>query len=176
MGRVQDRPPAGEMTAKLTTGRVDRAVGELREHYQLSPDEPYPAKVPNPHAAVAAQTAAAQALNHEQERAISTPDLDALPPPAAETRVDVPGRAAASSRPLSASGVGTHTPTTRGEPAGRGGHGDPMRFLGAQAPAARATHQKPSLGDGARGAGSAGQTAQRTTPDRGHSPTDRGGR
>ncbi|MFD7157396.1 hypothetical protein ACFV9C_22545 [Kribbella sp. NPDC059898] len=171
---VADRAPSGELTGDLTVDGVDQAVKDLGEHYQRRPDEPYPAKVPNPHAAVGAQAGAAQQLNQEQERAISTSDLEALPPPAAETRVDVPGRAAASSQARSAGGVGARPSAV--QQASRGGQGDPMRFLGAQAPAARATHQKPVLGDGARGAGSAGQAAQRMTPDRGNTPTDRGSR
>ncbi|HWD82940.1 MAG TPA: hypothetical protein VG497_28770, partial [Kribbella sp.] len=72
---VQFRAQAGEMTGKLALDGVNAAVEDLGEHYQRQPDEPYPAKVPNPHAAVAAQTGTTQQLNHEQERAFSAPDL-----------------------------------------------------------------------------------------------------
>ncbi|TDD41959.1 hypothetical protein E1263_42360, partial [Kribbella antibiotica] len=52
---VKDRPPLGKVTGEITTEGVDRAVKDLRDHYQQNPGEPYPAKVPNQAAAVAVQ-------------------------------------------------------------------------------------------------------------------------
>jgi hypothetical protein len=143
---VQHRPKAGPMTADLTTAGVNRAVGQLQEHYQRNPNEPYPAKAPNPRAAVSTQ------LNQtEQQRAVTrsgTVDLGKLPPPAADTRVDVAAGAARTSRAQSTAAAAQHDALP-----GRGGQGELMRFLDNQASAARATEHRPSLGDGARGAG-----------------------
>jgi hypothetical protein len=157
---VQHRPNAGRLTSDLTQAGVDRAVGQLREHYEQNPGEPYPAKVPNPQAALTAQSETARQQNQERERAISSPDLDSLPPPAAETRVDV-GRGAepTQSGPAPAAAHGERRQSVaasqgpQAQQAGRGGQDDMMRFIGGQAPAAQATQHRPSLGDGSRGAG-----------------------
>ena len=52
---VQHRPGRGDMVAQLTVEGTDRAVGQIREHYRQNPGEPYPAKVPNPAAAVSTE-------------------------------------------------------------------------------------------------------------------------
>lgn len=160
---VQNRPNAGPLAADLTTAGVDRAVGQLRVHYEQRSGEPYPAKVPNPQAARAAQAEPDRQQDSEQERASTSPGLGTSPAPAAETRVNL------------ASGATIDTGASRSPQArtiaDRGARDDPMRFLGGQAPAAEATHRKPSLGDGARGADRA---APLTGPHRSTTPTDRG--
>jgi hypothetical protein len=147
---VQHRPHAGPIVAADTNAEVDRAVGELRAHYQQSPDEPYPAKAPNPMAAITAE----EDTRGSQQRAISrsdrseSVDLTKLPPPSAATRVDAP-----STQSTAASG-------SRQLPRELG-------FLNDQAPAAQATRHGPALGDGARGAGAP------HTPSISRSPTSR---
>src|SRR5215207_807511 len=85
---VQDREKGGPRVERLTNEGLDRAVAEVREHYQKNPDRPFPAKVPNPAAAVAAETD-----QTEQRRAVapsdrgSHADLSNLPPPDASTRI-----------------------------------------------------------------------------------------
>ncbi|MEV6271044.1 hypothetical protein AB0L64_28035 [Kribbella sp. NPDC051936] len=152
---VQHRPGRGGMVAELTVEGIDRGVGQLREHYQQNPGEPYPARMPNPAAAVSTDLQAG-----EQQRSVTNEtgarlesagrtepaELDTLPPPDAGTRVSVGA-----------------------------GQGDAMRFLQDQAPAAGATHRRPELGDGARGAGApAGAGISRPGVDRGAGPTPRG--
>ena len=152
---VQHRPGRGDMVAQLTVEGTDRAVGQIREHYRQNPGEPYPAKVPNPAAAVSTEL-----RNGERQRSVTNAvggqhqptgrteavDLAKFPPPDAGTRVS----------------AGT-------------GQGDAMRFLRDQAPAGRATESRPNLGDGSRGAGApAGAGVSRPGADRGASPIDRG--
>ncbi|MGZ0152591.1 hypothetical protein ACXJJ3_36415 [Kribbella sp. WER1] len=155
----------GHDVAAKTTQSLDSATDRIRDHYAQSPNEPYPSKTPN--FEIARQQA--EGLQGPQNRARgAAADLTNYPPPAADTRVDRPSATQQQrSAQLSAAGASSH---------GQQAAGDTMRFLGAQAPAAHATHQKPVLGDGARGAGSAGQAAQRATSERGNTPTDRGGR
>ncbi|QNE17575.1 hypothetical protein F1D05_06215 [Kribbella qitaiheensis] len=89
---VHDLDGLGPATAELTNEAVDNGVAQLREHYQNTPDEPYPARTPNPAAEVATQTTQPT----EQQRATTTPardhpvDLTKLPPPDATTRVADP--------------------------------------------------------------------------------------
>ncbi|TCN37594.1 hypothetical protein EV644_111142 [Kribbella orskensis] len=45
---VQDRPKAGEMVTRLTTESLDRAVAEVREHYQNTPGGAVPRQGPEP--------------------------------------------------------------------------------------------------------------------------------
>lgn len=156
---VQNRPKAGPLVAADTNAALDRAVGQVQAHYQQNPGEPYPAKVPNPQAAISTDVA----NQPEQQRAVSSPtrpqtvDLTALPPPDATTRITTPqanGQAAgqATSQPAAA------------QPSGQAD--GQSRFLSGQAPAAQATRHAPSLGDGSRGAStrSTGQTHTRQTP------------
>jgi hypothetical protein len=63
---VQHRPGRGSMVAELTTEGIDRGVGQIREHYQSNPGEPYPAKLPNQAAAVSTEV-----QNGEQQRAVT---------------------------------------------------------------------------------------------------------
>ena len=90
---VQNRPGRGPLTADLATAGVDRAVGQIREHYQNNPGEPYPAKAPNPAAALSTEAGngeQARVNGQEQARTVGrseTVDLSKLPPPAAGTRV-----------------------------------------------------------------------------------------
>ncbi|HZX07371.1 hypothetical protein [Kribbella sp.] len=148
---VQHRPGRGSMVAELTTEGIDKGVGQIREHYQQNPGEPYPARMPNQAAAVSTEV-----QNGEQQRAVTntvgtqlqsggraeTVDLAKLPPPDAATRIAAgPGQA------------------------------DATRFLRDQAPAAAATHRRPELGDGARGAGApAAAGISRPGADRGATP------
>ena len=152
---VQHRPNAGPLTADLTRAGVDRGVGQLREHYEQNPGEPYPAKVPNPAAALATQTE----QGGEQQRTMSQAGSE--PVPAARSRNSRPADRRAGS---AAAG-----------PAPSGRDQEMMRFLDNQPSAAQAVQQRPSLGDGARGAGApAAAGVDRQTPGRGSSPTPRG--
>jgi hypothetical protein len=163
---VQNRPGRGPLTADLAKAGVDRAVGQIREHYGRNPGEPYPAKVPNPAAALSTEVNKGgeqqRNLTTEQSRSVGRTgpvELSQLPPPDAATRVD-------------------HAPAAgiQHAPAARSGQAEAMRFLNGQAPAARATHQRPSLGQGARGAGApAGAGVAKTGPDKGPAPTGRDG-
>ena len=190
---VHRRDGRGPMTAELTNEAIDNGVAQLREHYQNTPDEPYPAKTPNPAAELA--TAAHQ---QEQQRTAPTPTRDPLtnlPPPDPATRVPnqpTPGTATQPS-PTTTPQQATHAsppqptqpassqatqpegqPTAQPAAQANGQHGDPMRFLNNQAPASHATRTTPSLGNGARGAGSpAGPWVNRPTPTRTPTP-DRG--
>ncbi len=184
---VQNRPGRGPMTADLTRAGVDRAVGQLREHYQNNPGEPYPAKVPNPAAAIStdvgndeqARTVSA-GVEGEQSRSVSQVDLSKLPPPAAGTRVEHTAATGAQVQHTAAPAQGQQTAATGAQQpasAGVGGRGDAMRFLSDQAPAAGATNHRPELGQGARGAGApAGAGVSKPGVDKGASPPDRGGR
>jgi hypothetical protein len=89
---IQHRPNAGPIVAADTKAAVDTAVGELRVHYQQSPDEPYPAKVPNPMAAITAEadTRGSQQRASSRSDHSESVDLTELPPPSAATRVDAP--------------------------------------------------------------------------------------
>lgn len=144
---VQHRSDRGQMVADLTNDNLDTAVGQIREHYQQNPGEPFPAKVPNPAAAVTTQ------IDNQGERQRTvTADLANLPPPAAGTRLDGPAVSEAA-RPGSQDGQSS---TQQGSQEGRqgadrGGQDVSLRFLSGQAPAAGATRYAPSLGDGARG-------------------------
>jgi hypothetical protein len=86
---VHDLDGLGPTTAELTNEAVDNGVAQIREHYQNTPDEPFPARTPNPAAEVTAQAA----QQPEQQRAITTLDRDQpvdlanLPPPDASTRI-----------------------------------------------------------------------------------------
>jgi hypothetical protein len=152
---VQHRPGRGEMVANLTVEGVDRGVGQIREHYQQNPGEPYAARVPNPAAAVSTEMrtgeqarAVTNSVGTQQQAAGRTEpvDLAKLPPPDAGTRVSAGA-----------------------------GQDSPMRFLQDQAPAAAATHRRPELGDGARGAGApAAAGLNRPGADRGASPKGNG--
>lgn len=78
---VQNRQNGGPLVADLTNESVDRAVTQLRDHYQTTPNDPYPAKTPNPAAEVATP-------HPEQQRAATQAvDLTTLPPPDATTRL-----------------------------------------------------------------------------------------
>jgi hypothetical protein len=147
---IQHRPNAGPIVAADTKAAVDTAVGELRVHYQQSPDEPYPAKVPNPMAAITAEadTRGSQQRASSRSDHSESVDLTELPPPSAATRVDAP------STQSSAASVSQQLPRE-------------LRFLNDQAPAAQATRPGPALGDGARGAGAP------HTPSISRSPTSR---
>ncbi|TCM41133.1 hypothetical protein [Kribbella sp. VKM Ac-2568] len=107
----------------------------------------------------------------------ATPALDATSPATAEQSAKQPGQAAAPNAPQELShaaaagtpqravqgaepnaaqqtsqGADAHAAQEASEPGGRQAGGE-MRFLSGQAPAAGATRQAPSLGQGARGAG-----------------------
>jgi len=159
----KQQPVVGHDAARQTTQALDNATARIREHYAQNPAEPCPAKIPN--FEIAKQQA--EQLNGPQNRTRAADvDLSKLPPPAADSRVD----GAAPSRTTGASGQ--QAPAGAAAPASAN---DPMRFLGAQAPAAEATHRKPSLGDGSRGAGSpAGPGTQRATPGRTTGPIEHG--
>jgi hypothetical protein len=169
---VQHRPGRGPMTADLAKAGVDRAVGQISEHYQNNPGEPYPAKVPNPAAAVSTQVdnqseqqrAVGTSLAAERSRSIGqadTVDLSKLPPPAADTRVE--HRVAAGAQQAAPAGIGERAAA--------------MRFLGDQASAAGAIDRRPELGQGARGAGApAGAGVAKPDLAKGATPPDRGGR
>ncbi|GAA0614447.1 hypothetical protein HPO96_26135 [Kribbella sandramycini] len=138
---VQHRPNAGGLTADLTRAGVDRAVGQLREHYRQSPDEPYPAVTPNPAASRAAQAG-------EQQRTISAEELRALPPPAAESRI----ASAAERATATAAQPGNSPGATSGQQVTDAGRdGGLARFLADQPAASGAVQNAPDLGDGARG-------------------------
>jgi hypothetical protein len=85
---VQNRPQAGEMTARRTIDELDSAVADLQAHYQQNPAEPFQTKAPNPSAAVAAEELG------EHQRAVTRTDrsdrfdlfLSASPPPTGATR------------------------------------------------------------------------------------------
>jgi hypothetical protein len=122
----------GEAVAEDIRRGLNAKVDEIRRHYQAHPAHPFPAESPN------AESTRAAVLEIP-----ANADLISLPPPAADTRVDVP---------LSL--------TT-------------MRFLSGPAPAAQAIRQAPSLADGSRGAGSPQVPgAARSTPSR-PGPADR---
>jgi hypothetical protein len=84
---VHDLNGLGPTTAQLTNEAIDNGVTQIREHYQNTPDEPYPARTPNPAAEIATQTN----QQPEQQRGITNPaqpvDLTQLPPPDASTQV-----------------------------------------------------------------------------------------
>ena len=187
----------GPTTAELTNEGVDNGVAQLREHYQNTPAESYPAQTPNPAAEFATDTGHQQ----EQQRTTPTPardhpvDLTNLPPPDPTTRLPnqptpgaatqpspttTPQQATHSSPPQPTQPASSQATRPEGQPTAQpaaqanGQHGDPMRFLNNQAPAAHATRTTPSLGNGARGAGSpAGPPVNRPTPTRTPTP-DRG--
>ncbi|TDU82513.1 hypothetical protein EV138_7407 [Kribbella voronezhensis] len=183
---VHKRDGLGPTTASLTNEGLDNGVAQIREHYQNTPDEPYPAQAPNAAAEVAADTGHQQ----EQQRTAPTPgrdqpvDLTKLPPPDATTRLPNHTTPGTTPQPIPAAPEPSSPQTIQPEaqpnpqPAAQatGQNGDPMRFLNNQAPAAHATRTTPSLGDGSRGAGApAGPSISRTTPARTPTP-DRGGR
>ncbi|MFC5261057.1 hypothetical protein ACFPJ1_02950 [Kribbella qitaiheensis] len=198
---VQDREKGGPLVERLTNDGLDRAVAQVCEHYQDTPEAPFPAKVPNPAAAVAAETD----QQGEQQRAItqsdrgSDADLSNLPPPdpstlvsrdpqpagqqqpapeqPAATGIEGVRPAAHAAQPAAQASSRSRAETARAaqstQQAGQGAAASTpqpageMRFLSGQAPAAQATHRRPSLGDGSRGASSsrgASQTHTRQTP------------
>ncbi|GAA3133515.1 hypothetical protein JOF29_002341 [Kribbella aluminosa] len=171
------QPIVGHDIAQSMTQSLDEATERIREHYAQSPNEPYPAKTPN--FEIARQQS--QALQGPQNRTrTADADLTNYPPPAPGTRVDAPAPIQPAATAAQRQTAGPTVTSRRQERVGRGGAeqgaaGEAMRFLDGQTAAAYATHQKPSLGDGARGAGSeSGQNVHREAPDRGNTPTDRG--
>jgi hypothetical protein len=146
---VQNRPNAGPMVAADTKAALDRARGQIEQHYRDNPGSPYPARTPNPAVNQQAGT------SNEQTRAI-TPrqqaDLATLPAPDAATRVSIPAAAAPSQQNLPPE----------------------LRVLSGQAPAAHATRHAPSLGDGSRGSGKPQAPSVSRTPGTRSSPGDHG--
>jgi hypothetical protein len=166
---VHKRERSGPLVAELTNDATDNAVAQVREHYRNTPDQPYPAKTPNPAAEVTTKTSA----QHEQQRASThahaqPADLTSFPPPVASTRL--PHGQPSTTSPAS------NGRTEGAQPAAHavGRQGDPMRFLDNLAPAAYATRPGPSLGNGSSGGGArAGHSVNRPTPARNRTP-DRG--
>lgn len=126
---VQNRPNAGPMVAADTKAALDRARGQIEQHYRDYPGSPYPARTPNPAVNQQAGT------SNEQARTVTPPgqqaDLGTLPAPDAATRVSIPAAAGPSQQDLPPE----------------------LRVLSGQAPAAHATRHAPALGDGSRGSG-----------------------
>ncbi|WP_157979546.1 hypothetical protein [Kribbella monticola] len=189
---VHELDGLGPTTAELTTEAVDNGVAQIRGHYQNTPDEPYPAKTPNPAAEVAAETGQGEQQRAATQGDRSQADLANFPAPDAATRLhgpqtgfdqispngtqstppSRPEAGQSSSDPASAGRTKSPQPSTRAA----GQQGDPMRFLKDQAPAAHATRTAPSLGDGSRGAGApSGPSLNRPAASRTPTP-DRGGR
>src|SRR5687767_13845246 len=65
---AHDRPGSGPLVAAQTNTALNRAVAKIRTHYQQKPGEPFPAKVPNQAASIAAK------VQGEHQRAIARTD------------------------------------------------------------------------------------------------------
>ncbi|WP_432938652.1 hypothetical protein ACQPXM_27750 [Kribbella sp. CA-253562] len=133
----------GESVARDIQIKLNTVVDEIRQHYRAQPAQVFPADGPNA----------------EAVRVAEGNRLAALPAPDARDRVDrsAPGDRLDGAAP----GVGDRSdgPVRGGwTPSGRG-EADvaAMRFLDGVAPAAGATGRRPSLGQGARGAGQGGR-------------------
>lgn len=147
---VQHRPNAGPIVAADTKAALDRARGQIEQHYRDNPGSPYPARTPNPAVTQQAGT------SNEQARAITPQgqqaELATLPAPDAATRVGIPAAGAPSLQNLPPE----------------------LHVLSGQAPAAHATRYAPSLGDGSRGSGKPHGPSVSHTPATRSSPGDHG--
>lgn len=126
---VRDLDGLGSTTAELTNEAVDNGVAQIREHYQNAPDEPYPAKTPNPAAEVATQQTEQQRAATARDQPV---DLTQLPPPDASTRV----ADAQSAQPSNRDGE-QPTPAERAE----GSAPSPATPTGALQPGAQESNQ-----------------------------------
>ncbi len=124
---------------------LDAKVDQIRQHYRAQPAQVFPADGPNA----------------EAVRVAEGNRLAALPAPDASDRIDRSAPDAGDRLDGSAPEVGDRGdgPVRGGwAPSGRGDAGvAAMRFLDGVAPAAGATGRRPSLGQGARGAGQGGR-------------------
>jgi hypothetical protein len=136
---------SGLEVARNIRWALDAKVDQVLQHYRAQPTQVFPAEGPN---AAAARVA-------EGNR------LAAMPPPTASDRVDrsapdagdrLEGPAPETGDRVDGDVRGASTPAGRGE-----AQVAEMRFLDGVAPAAGATARRPSLGQGARGAGQSGK-------------------